>query len=410
MPSDAPGPDLRPRATGTMRAYLALAGGYWRGKTAPAAFGLTIGALALVMGGIAVQYGVNRWNAYFFDALERKDTTVAFQAIALFIVLTILATLLATGALVCRMRLQVGWRRWLTHRLITRWVEEQRFYRLSISAPDLDAPEFRIAEDGRLATEPVIDFASGILNAVLTAVVFFGVLWAVGGNATWFGVEVPGYLVWVALLYSGVMSGSMILFGRPLIARIEDKNAAEARLRQDMGRVRENAESIAIIGGEADEVRGLHLSAWRWRWSLGGSRDRAAVAHGVADQRERGGGADRAAAGRLARRICPDRSRWAALMQCAAAFVQVQTALNWLVDNYARIAEWLASVGRVDRALGRADPVGRHGRHHCRKTASWSSTGPATASGSRTSRWPSTTATSSSTRPTRSSAAARRCC
>jgi len=36
-----------------------------------------------------------------------------------------------------------------------------------------------------------------------------------------------------------------------------------------------------------------------------------------------------------------------ALTQSAAAFVQVQVALNWLVDNYARIAEWLASVGRV---------------------------------------------------------------
>ena len=345
MPSDATGPDLRPRATGTLRAYVRLAGGYWRGATAPAAYGLTLGTLALVMGGIAVQYGVNRWNAYFFNALERKDATVAFQAIALFVVLTILAALLATGALVCRMRLQVSWRRWLTHRLVTRWVEQQRFYRLSISAPDLDAPEFRIAEDGRLATEPVIDFASGILNAVLTAVVFFGVLWAVGGNAEWFGVEVPGYLVWVALIYSGVMSGSMILFGRPLIARIEDKNAAEARLRQDMGRVRENAESIAIIGGEADEVRGLHVSlevavaAWRsvivrlsrMVWLTSGNGVAAPIVPLLV-----------ASPAYLSGQIS-----LGSLMQCAAAFVQVQTALNWLVDNYARIAEWLASVGRV---------------------------------------------------------------
>jgi putative ATP-binding cassette transporter len=35
------------------------------------------------------------------------------------------------------------------------------------------------------------------------------------------------------------------------------------------------------------------------------------------------------------------------LTQSAAAFVQVQVALNWLVDNYSRIAEWLASAGRV---------------------------------------------------------------
>ena len=34
-------------------------------------------------------------------------------------------------------------------------------------------------------------------------------------------------------------------------------------------------------------------------------------------------------------------------MQTAAAFAQVQVALNWLFDNYPRIAEWLASAGRV---------------------------------------------------------------
>ena len=67
-------------------------------------------------------------------------------------------------------------------------------------------------------------------------------------------------MVFAAIFYSGLMSGSMLLFGRPLIRRIEAKNAAEARLRTEMGRVRENAESIALIGGEADETRGLRLT------------------------------------------------------------------------------------------------------------------------------------------------------
>ena len=53
------------------------------------------------------------------------------------------------------------------------------------------------------------------------------------------------------------------------------------------------------------------------------------------------------------------------LMQTSAAFIQVQLALNWLVENYIRIAEWLASVSRVvglrgalqdlDISVGRAD-------------------------------------------------------
>src|SRR6185312_7645549 len=149
------------------------------------------------------------------------------------------------------------WRQWLVQRLASRWLDEQRFYRLSIAAPDLDAPEFRIAEDARIATEPVIDFGYGITNAVLTAAVFFGVLWSASGTANLFGWHIPGFMVYAAIVYSIVMSTSMVLFGRALINRIEQRNRGEAQLRYEMGRVRENAESIAMIGGADDEKEGL---------------------------------------------------------------------------------------------------------------------------------------------------------
>ena len=254
------------------------------------------------------------------------------------------------------MKLQVYWRRWLSERLAVRWLGDQRFYRLSIAAPDLDAPEFRIAEDARVATEPVVDFGSGIMNAVLTAIVFFSVLWTVGGSADVFGVTIPGFMVFAAIFYSGLMSGSMVVFGRPLIRRIEAKNAAEARLRSEMGRVRENAESIALIGGEADETRGLRLTldslvaAWnrqikqlaRMTWLMGSNWAVAPVFPLLLE-------APNYLAGTMT---------LGSLMQTAAAFVQVQVALNWLFDNYPRIAEWLASARRVTglwAAFGKLD-------------------------------------------------------
>ncbi len=159
------------------------------------------------------------------------------------------------------------------------------------------------------------------------------------------GIEIPGFMVFAAIAYSVVMSGSMLLFGRPLIARIEAKNSAEARLRTEMAHVRENAESIALIGGEADETRGLRLTlqalvdAWmrqisqlaRMTWLMGSNWAVAPVFPLLLE-------APNYLAGDLT---------LGALMQTAAAFVQVQVALNWLFDNYPRIAEWLASAGRV---------------------------------------------------------------
>ncbi len=337
--------DTRPRPPGSARDYWKLAGGYWRGRTARTAWKLTIASVLLVMANTAVQYGVNKWNAFFFDALQQKSQRGVMGAVALFAVLAVAASLISVFALVSRMKLQVFWRQWLTERLTVRWLDNQRFYRLSIAAPDLDAPEFRIAEDARVATEPVVEFGTGIMNAVLAAVVFFGVLWTVGGDIEVFGVTIPGFMVIAAAAYSGAMSGSMLIFGRPLITRIEEKNAAEARLRTEMGRVRENAESIALIGGEADETKALHetlhllVEAWmrmlrqwsRMMWMMGSNWAVAPVVPLLLE-------APNFLAGKMT---------LGALMQTAAAFAQVQVALNWIFDNYPRIAEWMASAGRV---------------------------------------------------------------
>ena len=47
--------------------------------------------------------------------------------------------------------------------------------------------------------------------------------------------------------------------------------------------------------------------------------------------------------------------------QSAAAFVTVQGAFNWLVDNYGRIADWRSSVNRVATLLLALDGLGGNG-------------------------------------------------
>ena len=366
--------DQRPNPTGSVRGYWRLAGDYWKGPTALQAWGLTIVSFVLVVGNIVVQYGINVWNRAFFNALQQHDETFTYRAILLFLGLAFLAALVAVLQLIFRMKLQILWRQWLTRRLIAKWLGEQRFYRLNIAAPDLDAPEFRIAEDAKVATEPVVDFGYGIANAVLTATVFFSVLWSASGSATFLGVRIPGFMVYAAIVYSIIMSASMMLFGRALIARIEDRNRSEAQLRYEMGRVRENAESIAMVGGADDEVKGLEstmelvTTAWTqvvarqaWlTWLMGGNGVMAPVLPLLL-----------AAPNYLSGQITLGQ-----LTQSAAAFVQVQVALNWLVDNYARIAEWLASAGRVtglwtafsdlDASVGVEESGPDHDRGECR--------------------------------------------
>ena len=75
--------DKRPRAAGSFRQYWRLAGGYWAGPTRRQAWVLTLATVALVIANIAVQYGVNKWNAFFFNALEKKQSNIVLSAIAL---------------------------------------------------------------------------------------------------------------------------------------------------------------------------------------------------------------------------------------------------------------------------------------------------------------------------------------
>ena len=330
---------------GILSAYRRLAGGFWKGETAKAAWFLTFCSAALIVLNIAVQAGINKWNGYFFNALDKKDSAIVFQAMLLFGGLALVSTFVAVFSLIVRMRLQVSWRQWLTLRLTDRWLTEQRFYRLSVSAPDIDSPEFRIAEDARVATEPVIDFGFGIATAILTAVVFIGILWSSAGSLTLGGYTIPGFMVFAAIGYSVLMSGSMMMFGRPLVTNIDQKNSAEAKLRQDLARVRENAESIAMIRGESDEISALRtgldilVASWRGVITQLARMTLLINTNGVmAPVIPLLLGAPNYLNGTIT---------LGGLMQTAAAFVQVQVALNWLVDNYARIAEWLASVGRV---------------------------------------------------------------
>ena len=346
LPSDdRPSETRGPTVMVTIRRHFALTGGYWTGVSARRAW--TFSSIGVVSVGlnIAVQLGINEWNRTFFDALEKKDGPLVYRAMVLFAALAITATVIAIGGLLVRMRLQLDWRQWLTSRLTGQWLGDQRFYRLNVSAPDLDSPEFRIAEDARVATEPLVDFAFGILSAVLMAAVFFGVLWNSGGSAHIGGFVIPGFMVIVAVLYSLVMSTSMVGFGRPLITRIERKNVAEARLRQDLGRIRENAESIAMMRGEDDEAfsvnRQFQIVVGCWRLVI------AQIARMTMLTNTNAVIAPIFPVLLMAPLYLGGGVTLGRVMQTAAAFVQVQIALNWLVDNYARIAEWLASANRV---------------------------------------------------------------
>ena len=357
-------PDTNRRPAGPAR-FLFLALGFWRGETRAKAWLLTAAIGFFLFANLATALAVNRWNKFLFDGLERKDSQALIVGLELVAGLALLSAALSVGQLHARMRLQVRWRQWLVGTLIGRWLADRHFYQLTIVHTEADNPEARIAEDGKLAIDLLVDFSLGVLNALLAAVSFIGVLWVVGGTLTIAGYSIPGYMVFACIIYSSITTLIMFLLGRPLVRSVEAKAAGEAQLRYELTRVKDNAENIALVGGDDDERKRLEVTlsdvvarwfgviVWQGRmlWLNGANYVLAPAIPLLL-------GAPKYLSGEMT---------LGSLMQAAAAFVQVQTALSWLADNAMRLADWFAASHRVTQlsdAIDRLDtslgPVG-HG-------------------------------------------------
>jgi putative ATP-binding cassette transporter len=298
---------------------------------------------------LIVQYRLNVWNRELFDALEKRDGSVVLYQSALFVPLAVVSIAIAVCVVWVRMRTQRRWRAWLTEKVGDRWLDKGRYYQLNLVAGDHQNPESRLTDDMRIATEAPVDLAVGILSAFLTSATFIGVLWSVGGDlkVSWGGTDwvIPGYLVIAVVLYCIVISGTMLFIAKSFVPTAERKNQSEAEFRYALTRLRENGESIAILGGEKEERAGLAilLADVMKAWSkLAAQYMRTTfVSHG-----------NFIIASVIPVILCAPKfldgsMTLGVVMQAAAAFIQVQYAFNWIVDNYPRLAEFTASARRV---------------------------------------------------------------
>lgn len=331
------------------RRFFALSRGFWSGKTRLQAWGLSITVVVFLLLQIATQLGMNAWNRVFFDALERKDADAVRAAVLWLPILVLAIATVVSSLIVSRLLFQIRWRAWLTDHLAGWWIADQRYYRLGFVAPEQSAPEFRISDDVRLSVEPIVEFALGLLSAAITAATFAAVLWHVAGSAqVTIGertIVIPAFMVVAALIYAVVATSAAYFAGRPLVRRISAKNEAEAQFRAEMTRLRENAESIALIRGDKDELSsvldtyGNVVAAWL----------RVVRQQGVVAIVLNSNGALFPIVPLLL--VTPKYLNGdltlGAVMQLVAAFSAVQGALIWFVDNSVRLAEWYASALRV---------------------------------------------------------------
>jgi putative ATP-binding cassette transporter len=326
---------------------LRLAGPYWNSARKLEARGAALLLLALTGAQVGLSVWGNYWNRALFDALEDRSVAGVLVQIGVFALIFVVSIAVTAAHLLVKRWLQRDWRAWLTDRLIGRWMEDGRHYRLLFSRGEHDNPDQRIAEDIRLATEGAITLAHSLTFALLNIGSFVGILWSVSGTITMPGthMEVPGYLVPLAFLYAGVGTLLGWMLGHPLVRSTNALQTAEANFRFGLSRAREHSEAIALMHGEPIERSG---AAARFKQVIR-DFDRQSIAYlGIVSFWNGYGGllpvfpllvaAPQYIMGAMSLGV---------LMQAVQAFQQLTSALSWPVNSIAEIAHCRTSAERV---------------------------------------------------------------
>jgi putative ATP-binding cassette transporter len=310
---------------------------------------LLTAVIAIELSLVALQVILNQWYNRFYNTLQDHDWNAFLSAILFFCVIAAVYTVLAVYQLYLNQWLQIRWRRWMTQTYLHQWLHSANHYRMQLLGDTADNPDQRIADDLQMFVQYTLTIGIGLLSSVVTLFSFVVILWNLSAHAplTVFGanLDIPGYLVWAALIYAVIGTALTHLIGWRLIPLNFQQQRFEADFRFNLVRTRENAEQIAALGGEAAE-RERHLNRFgnvvaNWLALMQRQKQLTFFTQSYSQ----------------ASVIFPyivvspayfsGAMQLGGLMQTASAFNSVQNALSYFITAYRQIAEWRAVIARL---------------------------------------------------------------
>jgi vitamin B12/bleomycin/antimicrobial peptide transport system ATP-binding/permease protein len=346
----------------TLATIWRLAAPYFRSEDRLAGRILLAAVVAIELSIVAINVMINQWNLRFYNALQDRNWDVFVSELLFFCTLAAIFIVLAVYQLYLNQWLQIRWRRWMTQQYLDNWLLDANHYRMQLLGDAADNPDQRIAEDINLFIEKGLYLGLGLLNAVVTLFSFIAILWALSASAPFelFGIrwDIPGYLVWAALIYSIAGTAITHWIGRALIDLNYTQQRYEADFRFNLIRVRENSEQIALLDGEAAEKERLldRFAHVVGNWMLIMSRTKRLTFFSA--------GYAQASVVFPFAVVSPayfaGTIQLGGLMQTASAFSSVQGALSFFVSStvYRQLAEWRAVIERL-AGFERAVEAGR---------------------------------------------------
>jgi vitamin B12/bleomycin/antimicrobial peptide transport system ATP-binding/permease protein len=333
----------------TVREFTRIAVPYYRSEDRWAGRVLLFAVIALQLFQVWLNVRFNAWYNTFYTALQDKDWNTFIYQIGVFSVLAAFFIVSAVYQLYLQQWLQIRWRNWLTNRYVGRWLGQGTHYRMRLKGDQADNPDQRIADDIREFVDSTLNIGIALLGSIVTLVSFVVILWTLSSTTPLMigssSFQIPGYLVWAALIYAVIGTWVTHLVGRPLIKLNFDQQRYEADFRFSLVRLRENAEEVTLLAGEpAEEERLRDRFGWVIRNWYDIMRRRKRLTFLTA-------GYSQVALIFPFLVVSPvyffGAMTLGGLMQIVSAFGQVQSALSFFVTAYTSIADWKAVLNRL---------------------------------------------------------------
>ena len=218
---------------------------YWVSTQKRKALKLLAAVIALDLLAIGFQAVFSYVNRDLINALQNYNAARFHRLLLLFVIYIAVATPVFPLFPYLTGRLGIMWREWMTLRFTDLGFKNHAFYQMNLSGR-VDNPDQRIQEDLNTFSSGTLNYGLTALSSIVTAATFFSILWAISP-----------WLAWSLIGYSLFGTYAAVRVGRRLVVINFHQQRYEADFRFGLVHVRDNAEPIAMYGGEAQETSEL---------------------------------------------------------------------------------------------------------------------------------------------------------
>lgn len=317
------------------RQFINIAKPYWFSAEKWRARGLLLLLVILLFGQTEFNVLFNEQTGEFTSALAARDADRFWVSIKTCFVILLVAVPIYAFYYYVRDKLGIYWRQWITHQYLDSYLGKRAYYKLTANA-EIDNPDQRIADDINTFTQRSLYFLLIVTGELIQLIAFSSVLWSISRELVYF---------LIVYAFAGTLI-TLFFFGKVLIGLNFNQLKREADFRFSLIRIRENAESIALYRGEAQESSHAkqkfheafsnYLKLIKWQLNLNLFQYAYSFLTIILPSAI------------IATRVLSGELEVGRAIQAAGAFAAVLSAMAMIVDNFESLSRFIAGINRLD--------------------------------------------------------------